>query len=291
MRADFLLGCLRAGGRRGAAGAVASDAMHRHAGLRLHFQYGISQLLRFDRAGVFWSGVRVAGKRLELARGRRVASACFVGASDWVSVAGWNDRVHHIVEEGGTRLASLAPGDGGGRFLRVSLVFGNSCAISGGLDGRAVLQAQWRRPTCPLWRSLPVSCVCGARLGNPLLWSGDFSSPERERVLEEHSAGGRTVFGGVLRDGTLSGEFSSFFLRRMDRLACLAADDDFRGLRIMRTGVFEASPMADDRGCGLRRIFLRLSLPGHSDIESDGSAGGKIVERAAARHESRYDDH
>src|SRR5258708_7545235 len=222
MGGDFTLGRFRVREGGYPMGAMASRAVHRHAGVRLHLQHGLSQLLRLDRPGVFLPGVCVAGKGMGLAARCCVASARFVGASDWIFVAGWNDRVRHVVEESGASLAPLASGSCSGRILRGALVSGESRAIPDRLGARTVLQIQRRRSTYSLWRSLRDSFLGGAPVGDYLFCCGDFSSEGRKRILEGHSTGGRAVFGRVLRDGAFAREFSYFFVCGLDWLACLA---------------------------------------------------------------------
>src|SRR5258708_4889560 len=290
MGADFLLGRFRVRERGYPMRAMASRAVHRHAGVRLHLQHGLSQLLRLDRPGVFLPGVCVAGKGMGLAARCCVASARFVGASGWTFVAGRDTRLHDIVEESGASLAPLASGSCSGGILRCALVSGESRAVPDGLGARTVLQIQWGRSTYSLRRSLRNSFLGGAAVGDRLFWRGDFSSPEREWILEEHSAGWRAVFGRVLRDGAFAREFSYFFVCGLDWLACLAAHNDFRYLRLVRVGLSEASLVASDRLCGLRRNLFRVSVSGHGRPQSNGVAGGRIIERASAGHEGHRDD-
>src|SRR5258708_33993928 len=148
-----------------------------------------------------------------------VASAGFVGASDWIFVAGRDNRLHHIVEESGASLAPLASGSCSGRILRCALVSGESRAVPDRLGARTVLQIKWGRSTYSLRRSLRNSFLGGAAVGDRLFWRGDFSSPERARILEEHSSVWRAVFGRVLRDVSFAQEFSYFFIAGVNGLS------------------------------------------------------------------------
>src|ERR1700740_3355123 len=94
-----------------------------------------------------------------------VPPAHLIGGSDWIFVAGRNNRVHRIVEERGAWLAPLAPGSASGRILRRALVSGESRAVPGRLGARTVLQIQRCRSTYSLWRSLRNSLLGGPPVG------------------------------------------------------------------------------------------------------------------------------